>query len=104
MIFCKVCENVDNENTESNYFVPFHINANSNKTEMKFMLGLLTVLTGIAQWYRAGLRAGRSRVRVPAGAGNFSLHHCDQTSSGAHLSSYQTGTRRFCPWGKNAGS
>jgi hypothetical protein len=30
---------------------------------------------GIAQWHSAGLRAWRSRVLVPAEAGNFSIHH-----------------------------
>jgi hypothetical protein len=39
---------------------------------------------GIAQWYSAGLRAGWSEVRDPAGAGKFSLHHRVQTGSGAH--------------------
>jgi hypothetical protein len=29
----------------------------------------------LAQWYTAGLRAGCSGVRVPAGVGNVSLHH-----------------------------
>jgi hypothetical protein len=29
-----------------------------------------------------------SRVRFPAGAGNFSLQHCIQTGSGAHPASY----------------
>jgi len=29
----------------------------------------------ITQRYSAELRAGRSRFRIPAGAGNFSLHH-----------------------------
>jgi len=28
-----------------------------------------------AQWYSAELRPGWSRFRVPAGAGNNSLHH-----------------------------
>jgi hypothetical protein len=32
-------------------------------------------------------------VRVPAGAGNFSLHHRLQTGSGAHPTSYPTDTR-----------
>jgi hypothetical protein len=40
--------------------------------------------TGRNQFYSAGLRAGWSEVRVPAGAGNFSLHHRVQTGSGAH--------------------
>jgi hypothetical protein len=33
----------------------------------------------IAQWYSAGLQAGRPGVRVPAEVGNFSLHHGFQT-------------------------
>jgi hypothetical protein len=36
-----------------------------------------------------------SRVRVPAGAGNFSFLHCVQTGSGAHPASYPMGTRGF---------
>jgi hypothetical protein len=47
----------------------------------------------IAQWYSAEVRAGWSRVRVPAGAGNFSLHHRVQNGSGAHPVSYAVGTR-----------
>jgi hypothetical protein len=34
-----------------------------------------------------------SRVRFPAGAGNFSLHHRDQTGSEAHPASYPMDTR-----------
>jgi hypothetical protein len=34
-----------------------------------------------------------SRVRFPAKAGNFSLHHCVQNGSGAHPASYPMGTR-----------
>jgi hypothetical protein len=37
---------------------------------------------GIVQWHSAGLRAGRSGVRFPAGAGNLFLHHRVQTGSG----------------------
>jgi hypothetical protein len=33
-----------------------------------------------------------SRVRFPAGVGNFSLHHRIQTGSGAHPASYSKGT------------
>jgi hypothetical protein len=47
----------------------------------------------IAQWYSTGLRAGWLGVRVPAEAGNFPLHHCIQTGSGAHPASYPMGTR-----------
>jgi hypothetical protein len=35
----------------------------------------------------ARLQAGRSGVRVPAGAGNFSLHHRVQTGHGVHPAS-----------------
>jgi hypothetical protein len=36
-----------------------------------------------------------SRVRFPAGAGNFSLHHRVQNGSGVHPASYPMGTRGF---------
>jgi hypothetical protein len=58
----------------------------------------------IAQWYGAGLRARWSGVRVPAGAGNFSLHHHVQTGSEAHPASYPMGTRGSFSGGKAAGS
>jgi hypothetical protein len=35
-----------------------------------------------------GLEDGGSKVRFPAGAGNFSLHHCVQNGSEAHPPSY----------------
>jgi hypothetical protein len=41
---------------------------------------------GIALGY--GLDDRGSRVRFPAGAGNFSLHHRVQNGSGAHPASY----------------
>jgi hypothetical protein len=57
---------------------------------------------GIALGY--GLDDRSSRVRFPAGAGNFSLHHRVQNGSGAHLASYPKGTRGCFPGGKAAGA
>jgi hypothetical protein len=45
-----------------------------------------------------------SRVRFPAGAGNFSLHHRVQNGSGAHPASYPVGTRGSLPGGKATGA
>jgi hypothetical protein len=57
---------------------------------------------GIALGYRLDDRG--SRVRFPAGAGNFSVHHHIQNGSGAHLASYPMGTRGFFPGSKAAGA
>jgi hypothetical protein len=57
---------------------------------------------GIALSY--GLDDRVSGVRFPAGAGNFSLHHCVQNGSGAHPASYPMGTRGSFPGGKAAGA
>jgi hypothetical protein len=60
---------------------------------------------GIAQCHRAGLRPRRSGVWIPAGAGNFSLHHGVQTGSGAQLSLLSNGYKGLFPWGvKRPGS
>jgi hypothetical protein len=56
---------------------------------------------GIALGY--GLDDRGSRVQFPAGAGNFSLHHCDQNGSGAHPASYPMGTRGSFPGIKRPG-
>jgi hypothetical protein len=50
-----------------------------------------------------GLDDRGSRVRFPAGAGNFSIHHRVQNDSGAYPASYPMGIGLF-PWGKAAGS
>jgi hypothetical protein len=42
-----------------------------------------------------GLDDRGSRVRFPAGAGNFSLHHRVQNGSGAHPTAYTMVTRGF---------
>jgi hypothetical protein len=57
---------------------------------------------GIALGY--GLEDRGSRVRFPAGAGNFSLHHHVQNGSGVHPASYPMGSRGFFPGGKAAGA
>jgi hypothetical protein len=44
------------------------------------------------------------RIRFPAGAGNFSLHHCVQNGTGAHPDSYPMGNRGPFPGGKAAGA
>jgi hypothetical protein len=62
------------------------------------------MVVGIAQWYSAGLLAGCSGGRFPAGAANFSLYDRVQTGSGAHPASYAMGTRGSFPGGKAAGA
>jgi hypothetical protein len=51
-----------------------------------------------------GLDDQGTRVRFPAGAGNFSFHHCVQNGSGAQPASYPMGTRGSFPGGKAAGA
>jgi hypothetical protein len=52
-----------------------------------------------------GLDDRGSRVRFPAGAGNFSLHHRVQNGSGAHQASLlSNGYQVLFPWGKAAGA
>jgi hypothetical protein len=51
-----------------------------------------------------GLDDRGSRVRFPVGAGNFSLHHRIQNSSGAHPASYPMGARGSFPGGNAAGA
>jgi hypothetical protein len=55
---------------------------------------------GIALGY--GLDDRGSRVPFPPGAGNFSLHHRVQNSSGAHPASYPMDTRGSFLGGKAA--
>jgi hypothetical protein len=57
---------------------------------------------GIALGY--GLDDRDSRVRFPAEAGNFSLHHRVQKGTGVHPASYPMGTRGSFPGGKAAGA
>jgi hypothetical protein len=64
---------------------------NKDKTQLYLILHLINkrnAHTGaeIAQWYSAGLRARKSGVRVPVGAGNCSPHDRVQTGSPGALS------------------
>jgi hypothetical protein len=56
---------------------------------------------GIALGY--GLDDRCPRARLPAGTGNFSLHHHVQNGSGAHPASYPIGTAGSFPGGKRLG-
>jgi hypothetical protein len=51
-----------------------------------------------------GLDDWGSRLRIPAGAGNFSLYHGVQNGSGAHQASCLMGTRGSFPAIKAAGT
>jgi hypothetical protein len=51
-----------------------------------------------------GLDGRGSRVRFPAGAGNFSLHHRVQNGPGAPPASYSLGTNGSFPGSKAAGA
>jgi hypothetical protein len=50
-----------------------------------------------------GLDDWCSRIRFPAGTGNFSLHHRIQNGAGAHPASYPMGTRGSFTGGTEAG-
>jgi hypothetical protein len=51
-----------------------------------------------------GLDDRASRVRFPAGAGNFFLHYSVQNGSGAHPASYPMGTKGSFPGDKAVGA
>jgi hypothetical protein len=57
---------------------------------------------GISLGY--GLDDRGSRVRFPAGAWNFALHHRVRNGSGVHPASYPMATRGSFPGGKAAGA
>jgi hypothetical protein len=73
----------------------FHIFITTTTTKSR------DISVGIALSY--GLDDRGSRVRFPEGAGNFSLHHRVQNSSGVHPASYPMGTRGSFPGVKRTG-
>jgi hypothetical protein len=66
-----------------------------------FYLPIFHSSVGIATYYRLDERM--IGVRIPAGAGSFSLRLRVQTGSGAHPASYQMRTGRSSPGSKAAG-
>jgi hypothetical protein len=54
-------------------------------------MGLVLILT-TGREITHGLDDRGSRIRFPAGTGNFSLYHRVQNGSGAHPASYPMGT------------
>jgi hypothetical protein len=54
--------------------------------------------------FKVNLIYALSGVRVPAEAGNFSLHHRVQTGSGAHPVSCPMGNWGSLPWAKATGA
>jgi hypothetical protein len=71
-------------------------------TELTPWCGSHDSSVGIALGY--GLDDRGSRVRFPAGPGNFSLHRHVQNGSGAHPAFYPVGTRGSFPGCKAAGA
>jgi hypothetical protein len=71
-------------------FSVFNSRLNNNKTIIIIINVSRDISVGIALGY--GLHDRGSRVRFPAGAGNFSLHRF-QNGSGVHPASYPMGTR-----------
>jgi hypothetical protein len=72
------------------FFITSHLDVGSRDSSV-----------GIALGY--GLDDRGSRVRFPAGAGNFSLHHRIQNGAGVHPASYPMGTRGSFPGVKRPG-
>jgi hypothetical protein len=78
-----------------------------SRSPVRFMepVSVITIFTRALFWVSDyGLDDRDSRVRFPAGTGNFSLHHRVQNGSGTHPASYPVGTRGFFPGGKAAGA
>jgi hypothetical protein len=71
---------------------------------MPSMLPLRSVIARSVQRLGYGLGDRGSRVRFPAGAGNFSLYHRVQNGSGAHPASYPMCARDSFPGGKAVGA
>jgi hypothetical protein len=78
-------------------FITYTLSFKLSHKQMKSRDGSVDVALG------CGLDDRGSRVRFPAGAGNFSPHHRVHNGSGAHPASYLMGTRCSFPGGEAAG-
>jgi hypothetical protein len=86
----------------SSHSIKTCIKPNQQWNEFTSHIQLSDSSVGIALSY--GLDDQGSRVRFPARAGNFSLHHRIQNGSEAHPASYPMGTRGSFPEGEVAGA
>jgi hypothetical protein len=94
-----------NKTTKSHIRFSKYFEDNTKKNILTQSINLLEShdsSVGIALGY--GLDDRGSRVRFPAKAGNFSLHHRIQKGPGAHPPSYPMGTKCSFPGGKAAGT
>jgi hypothetical protein len=84
-------------------YMPYspHAPWSRNRALAKYRGTICDSLVGIALGY--GLDDRGSRVRFPARAWNFSLHHRVQNGSGAHPASYPMGNRGSFPGGNRPG-
>jgi hypothetical protein len=71
---------------------------------VKIHITSVYLLTSVSIAIDYGLDDRMIGVRIPAGAGNFSLRHHVQTGSGAHPASYLMRTGGSLPGGKAAGT
>jgi hypothetical protein len=101
------CTSVQRQIDASHHTASFVAIGNS-PLNMCVFLSVLNILkssdssVGIALGY--GLDDWGSKVRFPAGAGNFSLHRCVQNGSEAHPASYTMGTGGSFHGGKPTGA
>jgi len=87
----------------SSLFIHQYIYTHTHTHTRLLLFGSRDNSVGIALGY--GLDDRGSRVRIPARAGHFSLHHrYVQNGSGVHPTSYPMGTRCSVPGGKAAGA
>jgi hypothetical protein len=73
-----------------------------DENELVSNLPVLSLFYNTALGYMLDDRG--SRIRFPAGAGNFSPHHRLQNGSSAHPASYPMGTSGSFPGGEAAGA
>jgi hypothetical protein len=86
-----------------NFQPPKGIEPSQSLYRLRYPRSVYVAVVLINKFYLSGLDDRGSRVRFPAGAGNFFLPHRDQKGSGAHPTSYPIGTTGSFPGGKAAG-
>jgi hypothetical protein len=80
-------------------FLPFKLRNKSFREFHNYIIYIKSRDSSVGVALGYGLNDRGSRVRFPAGAGNFSLHHRVQNGSGVYRASYPVGTRGSFPGG-----